>query len=160
MRTLLVLALLATVAASSSRAAVSPCPLLAAAVHTEPAWSVRLSRHTFTQSGGSWRCELTSVPPKGSVTPTFALVLYFFVSPTPAVAHTNVALLQRKGPPLAGTGADEAFAVEKHESGATNTRATWRKGRYWGWLSVGGPKLAGDREDARDLLGGFTRRLR
>lgn len=64
-----------------------------------------------------------------------------------------------QGRPLRGTGADEAFAQEAHQGGATSTRVTWRKGRYWGWLSVQGPKDAGDIEDATDLLEGFARRL-
>jgi hypothetical protein len=147
-------------AAASQAAPVNACKVLTTAVHAEPYWSVHLTKHSFVPAaGGGWRCELTSEPPKGSVTAAYALALMFFASRTPALAHTNVALLAGKGPALRGTGADEAFAKETHEGGATSTRVTWRKGRYWGWLSVEGPKLAGDADDARDLLRGFTSRL-
>jgi hypothetical protein len=54
MRAYLVLALAVAAAwVSPARAAVSPCTLLAAAVHDEPAWSIRLSRHTFTPRAGA-----------------------------------------------------------------------------------------------------------
>jgi hypothetical protein len=154
--------LTALVAQASAKPAATAdaCKLLAAAVHDERYWALNLTHHIFTPAGGgAWRCEFTGVPPKGSISPSFVLVLTFFASPTAAVAHTNAAWLQGKGPALRGTGADEAFAKEAHQGGATSTRVTWRKGRYWGWLSVQGPKLAGDRDDARDLLTGFARRL-
>jgi len=150
-------------AASAARASATvqyPCKLLAAAVKAEPAWGIRLSQQNSVASGGgSWRCELSSKPPAGSITPEFLLVLYFFVSRNAGAAHQNVALTARKGPALAGTGANEAWAVEKHQGGATNTRVTWRRGRYWGWLSIGGLRLSGDTEDARELLRDFLRRL-
>jgi hypothetical protein len=139
---------------------VNACKLLAAAVRDEPPWASRLTKRTFTAAGGgAWRCELTSAPPKGSVSPRFILVLYFFASPTAAIAHTNVASVAKKGPPLRGTGASEAFAKEVHQGGSTSTGVTWRKGRDWGLLSVQGPGQTGDREDAGDLLAGFVRRL-
>lgn len=146
--------------AASTAATVNACKLLAGAVHDERYWAVNLTKHTFMPAGGgAWRCELTSEPPQGSVSPAFVVVLTFFASPSAGIAHANVASLARKGRPLRGTGADEAFAQEAHQGGATSTRVTWRKGRYWGWLSVQGPKDAGDIEDATDLLEGFARRL-
>jgi hypothetical protein len=144
--------------ASPSPNAVNACSLLAKAIRADPYWSIHLTKRSFIAAGGgSWRCELTSVPPKGSVSAAFLVLLTFFASPSASVAHQNLSV--SPDPPARGTGADEALAREKHQGGATNTRVTWRKGRYWGWLSVQGPKLVGDLDDARDLLRAFVRLL-
>ena len=120
----------------SQAAAVHPCPLFAAAVRTDGYWSLHLTKHSFVSTGGgAWRCELASPPPPGSVSPEFTALVVFFTSPTPAVAHQNVASLLRKGAALQVTGADEAFATELHQRGSTSTRVTWRRNRYWGWLA-------------------------
>jgi hypothetical protein len=153
-------AIVAATARSANTAPVNACALLAAGVRTDHYWAINLTKHSYIATGGGgYRCELTSAPAAGSVTPAFGVVLTFFTSRTTALAHQNVALLQRKGATLPGTGADEAYASETHDAGGTSTRATWRRGRYWGWLAVTGPKLAGDRDDARDLLRAFVSRL-
>ena len=137
---------------------VNACSLLARAIHAHPYWSIRLTKRSFLPAaGGGWRCELTSTSPKGSVSPAFGVLLTFFISPSASIAHTNMAI--SPDPPLRLVGADEARARETHDGGATTTRVTWRKGRYWGWFSVYGPKLVGDIDDAKDLLGPFVRLL-
>jgi hypothetical protein len=146
-------------AGPSTAAPVNACGLFAAAVSGNHYWAANLTKHVYVANGSGSRCEWTSIPPAGSVTPAFALVLTFFSNGTTALAHQNIAFLQRKGDVLQNTGADEAFATQMHEAGGTSTRVAWRRGRYWGFLSVAGPKLVGDRDDARDLLKAFIARL-
>jgi hypothetical protein len=144
--------------AAPSSGALNACHLLAQVIRANPYWSINLRKHTFVAAaGGGWRCELTSVPPKGSVSPAFLVLMTFFASPNARVAHANMAV--SPDPPVHGTAADEAFAREQHAGGATTTRVTWRKGRYWGWFSIHGPRLVGDLDDAKDLLNPFVRRV-
>jgi hypothetical protein len=153
----------ALLGAAGTRAAAAPnavnaCSMLARVVQANHYWWINLTRHSFVPSAGrAWRCELTSVPAKGSVSPAFGVLLTFFSSPSAAIAHANMSI--SPDPALRLTGADEARARELHDGGGTTTRVTWRKGRYWGWFSIHGPKLVGDLDDARDLLGGFVRLL-
>src|SRR5437867_916665 len=103
-------------AASPSPNAVNACNLLARVIHSDVYWSIHLTKHSFRPAaGGAWRCELTSVPPKGSVSPAYGVLLTFFTSPSASIAHANMAI--SSDPPLRLTGADEARAREVHDGG-------------------------------------------
>jgi hypothetical protein len=158
----LVLGGLCAQATAAAPRSVKACELLASVVHRDFLLRHNLPLHTFTSVGQGWRCEFTSKPIKGTVSFEYTLLLYFFTSPSAAVAHENWQSLWhqaraagRKAVRLPGSGADEAFVIETRSPHSTSTTATWRKGRYWGWLSMAGPGLRGDTEDVRDVLKDF-----
>lgn len=164
---LAVLAGFGSQAAARETGKVNGCKLLASTIAQDAYWKANLTRHIFGTIGRSQRCEFASKPPQGSVTSQFLVVLYFGAARSSSSARlavrTFVAQARQAGKPVVrvrGIGADEAWAVELQQSpGANVTQAYWSKGRFWGWLSVAGPELHGDIDDAKDLLKPFLRRL-
>jgi hypothetical protein len=161
----LALALAATSArGSESVTGIGGCKLMSSALRAwGGTWPHVLTVHDFetTADPSGAHCTWNEAPGPPTSGLAHHLTLAVYIAPSAAAAHAEVRKFMVPPEPVVvrGTGADEVHAKSTHGSVGTFTRASWRKGRYWGKILLSGPGPAGDLDDLKELLVQFVRRL-